>query len=85
MIYRDACLSDTEDIKELLDNYDLPSIDIEEHLLSFVVAESNGKIIGLVDSSDVKNLACFAHSQLALTKQDGGLLIISSTWSGKKP
>lgn len=47
MIYRDACLSDTEDIKELLDSYDLPSIDIEEHLLSFVVAKSNGKIIGV--------------------------------------
>lgn len=47
MIYRGACLSDTKKIKELLESYDLPSIDVEDHIVNFVVAESNGKIFGV--------------------------------------
>lgn len=47
LIYRDACLSDTKEIKTLLESYDLPSIDVESHIDNFVVAESNGKIIGI--------------------------------------
>jgi amino-acid N-acetyltransferase len=47
LIYRDACLYDLKEIKGLLESYDLPSIDVEEHVANFVVAESNGKIIGV--------------------------------------
>lgn len=47
MIYRDANLSDVKDIGILLESYELPASDFQNHIDNFVVAERNGAIVGV--------------------------------------
>ena len=45
---REAGKDDLKEIKSLLDNVYLPFVDIEKHLVHFLVLEENGNIIGTI-------------------------------------
>jgi len=48
ILIREARKDDLKAIKSLLDNSSLPFVDIEKHLLNFLVLEAEGKIIGTI-------------------------------------
>jgi len=45
---RNAIEDDLNEIKSLLDNASLPSVDIENHLLNFLVMETSANLIGTI-------------------------------------
>ena len=48
IIIREAIRDDLKVIKSLLDNASLPSVDIENHLLNFLVLETSANLVGTI-------------------------------------
>ena len=73
MEYRQACPSDFEEVKKILESNDLPAIDCEEHFHNFVVAEIDKTIVGIGGFENCGNTALLRSFAVVSDYRDQGV------------